>query len=660
MVKRGVHLLCIRKKNTVCFIYPTSLTILERHPFLLPYMLTDATNLPLVIEIARAGGQPFMWLSEDGPIPETPSWMEGASTADFSAILNRKWPSSLLAASATDVISGLSLVKTGVKAYHSFRCHLVHEPTICFEGFVLPAPGGGGKIGLLLMRTPSEVSPHAYDFAAEADLARKAKRAEQRVSSILKAMPEVVLVIDADGNYQEVLSEDPSLLAAPAHEIIGKNIREFLSAPVYEVAMQMLKKVLETGETLQMEYPIEISGQTRWFHARVTACQLEENKAILWASHEITKRKKAEQALVESERKYRYLFENAHEGIFQTTLDGRYLMANPALASMYGFDSAEALMKSRNDIGQQAYVNPEDRQRFLDLMEEQGYVQGFEYEVVRKDGTKIWFYEDAHAVYDSDGKIAFFEGFVADITERKKAEAELQQRNEDLQKVNEELDRFLYSVSHDLRAPISSVVGLLDIIQNTHAEEERDRYFHLARKSLRRLDDYVKDIVDLAKNAKMDVVMEPVNLYKIISDVCDELNFSEDGQKVEKNIRVEQTNGLVFSDPKRLKIILQNLISNAVRYHNPYTEKPQVNTRAYTDGAELVLEVTDNGLGISSDHLPHIFELFYRAHQVKLGSGMGLFIVKETVEKLGGNIAVESTVNKGSTFRIRLPQACLL
>jgi PAS domain S-box-containing protein len=136
-------------------------------------------------------------------------------------------------------------------------------------------------------------------------------------------------------------------------------------------------------------------------------------------------RKKSEDALSESEKKYRKIFENAQEGIFQTNIDGSYLSVNPALAKMYGFDSPEELINSRMDISKDAYADPNERNNFLRMIEESGLVKGYEYEAKRKDGSKIWFYEDAKAVKDKNGKILFIEGFVVDITERKRAEEKL-------------------------------------------------------------------------------------------------------------------------------------------------------------------------------------------------------------------------------------------
>ena len=168
--------------------------------------------------------------------------------------------------------------------------------------------------------------------------------------------------------------------------------------------------------------------------------------------------------LEESEKKYRNIYENSQEGIFQTNVDGTYISVNPALARMYGFASPEELINSRTDISKDAYSDPTERNNFLRMMEQDGFVKGYEYEVKRKDGQKIWFYEDAHAVKDEHDRILFFEGFVIDITNRKQAHAEVIQKTEELLRINKEKDKFFSIIAHDLRSPFTSFLGLTQIM----------------------------------------------------------------------------------------------------------------------------------------------------------------------------------------------------
>jgi two-component system CheB/CheR fusion protein len=175
-------------------------------------------------------------------------------------------------------------------------------------------------------------------------------------------------------------------------------------------------------EPFSMDYRLRHhDGEYRWLQDNGTPQFDSEGLFVGYIGHclDISELKLAEEALRRSEEKYRNIFINAQEGVFQTSVDGTYISINPALAKMYGFDTPEELMNSRFDIAQDAYSDPRERENFIRLMEDQGFVKGYEYEVKQKDGQKVWFYEDAKAIKDEQGKILFFEGFVVDITERK-------------------------------------------------------------------------------------------------------------------------------------------------------------------------------------------------------------------------------------------------
>ncbi|MFZ4398977.1 MAG: PAS domain S-box protein [Bacteroidales bacterium] len=199
------------------------------------------------------------------------------------------------------------------------------------------------------------------------------------------------------------------------------------------------------------EFRVKIPGrEIQWIYSNSTPEKLADG-SITWYGFntDITIRKLAEERLKENEIKYRNIFENAQEGIFQTNIDGTYISVNPALAKMYGFDSPEELIKSRLDIAKDAYYNPNEREKFLKVINEHGFVKGYEYEVKRKDGTKIWFYEDAAAIKDVNGEIKHFEGFVIDITERKLAEEKLKENEESLRIIFNTSPSAIYIKDHN-------------------------------------------------------------------------------------------------------------------------------------------------------------------------------------------------------------------
>ena len=162
-------------------------------------------------------------------------------------------------------------------------------------------------------------------------------------------------------------------------------------------------------------------GSTLTVEIRTIPVKVQGKSLILGIARDITERKKTEKALLVAEKKYRSIFENAVEGIFQTTPEGSFISANPSMARILGYSSPEELIEERNDIKNQGYVLSEKRAEFKELIEKQGIVQDFEYQAYSKDGHMIWLSEDVHVERDSDGKIQYYEGSAVDITERKRA-----------------------------------------------------------------------------------------------------------------------------------------------------------------------------------------------------------------------------------------------
>lgn len=228
------------------------------------------------------------------------------------------------------------------------------------------------------------------------------------------------------------------------------------------------------------------------------------------------------------------------------------------------------------------------------------------------------------------------------------------EKNEELTRLNVELDRFVYSSSHDLVAPLRSILGLVTLSNLTDDREELRKYMSMVKDRVGELERFIKDMSDYSKNASTAVIMEEIDLGKLLREVLETLRFYPDSDKLTIDINVEE-DLTVFSDHMRLKVILSNIISNCFKYCDLGKDEPYVKIHAVTNQNMLNLEISDNGLGIRETALPKIFEMFYRAHEHGEGTGLGLYIVKETIDKLGGTIAVDSVVDNGTTFRITLP-----
>jgi len=227
-------------------------------------------------------------------------------------------------------------------------------------------------------------------------------------------------------------------------------------------------------------------------------------------------------------------------------------------------------------------------------------------------------------------------------------------KNNELKEVNAELDKFFYSVSHDLRAPLTSLQGLLNLVETAENPKQLQEYIAMLRGRVDNLDQFVKSITAYASNSRQAIVHEPISLRSIFREVLENIRFypNADGISITLDIPGQQE---FRSDPTRLQIIFGNLVANAVKHHDPKKQHPFIKITQELTIDHLTIIIEDNGIGIREEVLPRIFEMFYRGNEHSQGSGLGLFIVKEAVDKLHGTIAVRSVYGQGSTFAVRLP-----
>jgi signal transduction histidine kinase len=231
---------------------------------------------------------------------------------------------------------------------------------------------------------------------------------------------------------------------------------------------------------------------------------------------------------------------------------------------------------------------------------------------------------------------------------------QLRSETEELKKANLELDKFVYSVSHDLRAPLLSLKGLVAITKKTSSEELTQNHMDMILGTIERLDGFIKEILDYSRNTRFDIRVEKIDFDNLLDDIKDNLRFmgSIENMICERNINIIDS---FYSDKVRIEVILNNLISNAIGYANTASSNSFVKVNITADKKRAVISVEDNGIGIEEKYHEKIYEMFYRASEASKGSGLGLYIVKETVTKLNGTISLTSQPDIGTTFIITLP-----
>jgi len=229
-------------------------------------------------------------------------------------------------------------------------------------------------------------------------------------------------------------------------------------------------------------------------------------------------------------------------------------------------------------------------------------------------------------------------------------------QNEELIKINKELDAFVYSASHNLRAPLSSILGLTNLakIESSKYPEMMNKYFTMIEQSVLKLDDTIKDIIDYSKNSRNELIITKTNIENIIENAFEQLKFMNGFHEIKRSIKI-QDNTELYTDEHRLKVIISNLISNSIKYRDKTKKQQVIDISVNISSKEIKIELIDNGIGIPVDLLPKIFDMFFRGTNNEDGSGLGLYIVKEMINRLNGKISVNSKTGEGTSVTISLP-----
>jgi PAS domain S-box-containing protein len=378
---------------------------------------------------------------------------------------------------------------------------------------------------------------------------------------------------------------------------------------------------------------------------------------------DMTRLVEMERAAHQQAQFYRGIFENSIWGIFQTTTDGHYLMANPALANIYGYETPNALLSALTNIGGQLYVDPTRRDEFVRLMNERGVVSGFESQVYRKDGSVIWISESCREVRAKDGRFLYFEGMVEEITARKRVEDELRAAKEAAETANRAKSEFLGTMSHELRTPLNAIIGFSEVITGellgpvgvpaykTYAGDVLASGRHLLM--------LINDILDFARaeSGRLPLREDKLDLATLIEDSVRFTAPRAAAGGVQLSLDVSGAPAAIMGDETRLRQVLLNIIGNAVKF-TPQGGRVDVRAQANA-GGEIRIEIRDSGIGMSAADLARAFEPFHQAdgsiarnHE---GTGLGLAICDRLMRLHGGRVLLMSELGRGTVATVIIP-----
>ncbi len=495
-----------------------------------------------------------------------------------------------------------------------------------------------------------------YDQTDSKAAALQLRSSEHRFAEFMKHLPGMAFIKDLDGRYVYTNDAWMSLFPADTKFELNTTAEHLFTPKVFTELRANDVMVMEQNRAVELIEHFGQPGGVRDYLVKKFPIHTEAGETLLGGiAIDITDRCLAE-------RQFASIFENAVEGIFRTSPDGKYLAANPMLAEIYGYESADELKNNVGDISRQLYVDDARRTDFRRLMDQNNSLTSFESEIYRKDGTRIWISENAWRVCDEQGQLLYYEGTVVDITAIRQNQA-LSSAKDAAEEASRAKSEFLANMSHEIRTPMTAILGYTDLLLDDLRESPRvAEWLQIMRRNGNHLLGIINDILDLSKieAGKMTVEHIECSPCQLVADVSSLMRARAMEKKLSFSCEyVGKIPESIQTDPTRLRQILINLVSNAIKFtqHGGLHVVTRVMKTASEEGpAVMAFDVIDSGMGLTRDQQAKLFEAFNQAdtsHTRRFGgTGLGLAISRKLAQMLGGDITVTSQEGQGSTFTV--------
>lgn len=400
----------------------------------------------------------------------------------------------------------------------------------------------------------------------------------------------------------------------------------------------------------------------------------EQEETLQLLRENINERREVELRLRESEERYRDIFQNSIEGIFQTTPDDKIIRANPALADILGYPSVADMLANIHNVARQLYVHPEKRREFIRNLETNRTVSGFETQLHRKDGGIIWVIISARAVEGPDGRLQHIQGSIKDISKRKQAEEMIRQARRMAETANRAKSDFLATMSHEIRIPLNAIIGMTELALQTPLTAKQTHYLDTIRDASEHLLSLFDNVLDFSRieAGKLRLEKAPFDIKRLVDHSLAMLSFQAGEKQVQVTADIDPDVPVcLFGDARRLSQVLLNLLGNALKFteegaitvhvsrasagEETDSAPPDPESGETRQQATLLFSVTDTGIGIAPEKLETVFGSFVQLGGINTrhsgGTGLGLAISRELVGLMGGRIWAESEPKKGSCFQ---------
>ena len=363
---------------------------------------------------------------------------------------------------------------------------------------------------------------------------------------------------------------------------------------------------------------------------------------------DVTDVKKAQDKLHEREHLIKAINENLKEGIFRYSIKNGFVYSNHALSDLFGMEYPGEKFIDFESL----HAEPDGHEKLFEEILKKGTVSNREIHFKRVDGSTFWGMTDF--VVNTEDDDIFVDGVIIDITDMKKLSQDLASTNQNLTKINSELDQLVYRTSHDLRTPISSLLGIHNLLDVMIDQPEQKELLGMMNTQLHRLDRIIMDIISYRKISQLGLTNSEIAIDKMVHKILSSIQFMDNYDQIDIRVSIDEQVTLV-SDQHNVEIVFNNLISNAIKYSKKDIDDAYLVIDGHVDEKEAIIKVAENGIGIDKSVQEKVFDMFYRATNHSTGTGLGLFIVKEALSKLDGTIELDSQPNQGSTFTVRIP-----
>ncbi|MGB8698131.1 MAG: PAS domain S-box protein, partial [Thermosynechococcaceae cyanobacterium] len=506
-----------------------------------------------------------------------------------------------------------------------------------------------------------------HDITDRKRIEEALRRSEEKFAKVFHANPSPMTISRvADGYFLEANASAAQFLETDRSEVVGKTSFDLQIWVDPQQRHQFLQTLQHHAQVQSQECVLRTTlGNYRTVLFSAEMVDIDGQLCLISIINDISDRRQAAEALQQAEEKYRSIFENSVDGIFQSTPTGQFLSANPALAEIYGYESPEALLDELTNIHQQLYVNPQRRADFISTIEQQEAISNFESQAYRRDGRIIWVSENARAVRDEQNQLLYYEGTVKDITDKKVAEEALRYAKADAEAANQAKSVFLSNMSHELRTPLNAILGFTQVLRrDPMLSAQQQEQIDIIHRSGEYLLDMINDVLDMAKieAGRTQAHLANFDLYQLLETLERMFRLKAESKALALMFHTAaNVPQFIKTDEGKLRQILINLLGNAIKFTQHGTVSLTVRSASLTDetgGQALQFEVEDTGPGIALHELDTIFEPFIQSHlgpHPQTGTGLGLPISREFAHLLGGELSVSSCVGEGSHFYLHLP-----